>query len=41
MFFGGQRNVLQQYWQCLIHERIICHGDKAFRQEIWTNDTIS
>jgi hypothetical protein len=22
VFFGGQRNVLQQYWQCLVHERV-------------------
>jgi hypothetical protein len=41
VFSGGQRKVLQQYWHCFIDEHIVCHGGKASREEIWTNDTIS
>jgi hypothetical protein len=33
--------VLQQHWQCLVDERLVCHGGKAFTQEIRTYDTIS
>jgi hypothetical protein len=38
---GGQRNVLQECWQCLVHERVVYRGGKAFRQEIRINDTVS
>jgi hypothetical protein len=40
VFSGGQRKALQQCWQCFDNERVVYRGGKAFRQEVWTKDSL-